>query len=240
MSTRARRGPVTPADKLRTMRESIHPILSQAECGRALGISGTAYRKYETTDERGDALVPIHIVNALMPLMVGKGNPTITRQKLLDISELNSIDKASRDLLKSSGKEINLLDTMYRLELGTFIDERRLEGKVQSTTHLTSLPDLKGDQFCVMIGECFENAWYPEGSVVQCVRPDELYAEDVAGGRCLVAVQSEKSETTYSIRILNTRLVAGKLAFISPEMRKVECELLGVVLGHYTPADVHV
>jgi hypothetical protein len=120
--------------------------VSSTDCGKACGFSGGAgYLRYETSAKP----IPTRVITKIIPLLLGKGEPPVTREELVSISDLGDLGVVLEVALQPRAHQLpNLtqvngsrhgLPVRYRAETGIFMSPERLASRRHEASLL--LPD---------------------------------------------------------------------------------------------------
>lgn len=77
----------SPGQRLKALRKRAD--LTQTDLSKACEFAGpTGYSRFENDERYARELIPIRIIDAILPLLVGRGSPPITALEVLEISEI--------------------------------------------------------------------------------------------------------------------------------------------------------
>ncbi len=241
-----------PCVKLKRLRERAG--VTALECAKArlsyLGkdpkkASPNSWYRYENTTFMAERSIPDEIIEAVMPLLVGKGMPPITTDELLTISSAHRLlsvrgttgtdtPAPSRMLPQNvvapvytpeqSGQP---LIVRYRAERGVYMSEDAVHTRTFGTAPITAAKDVKGEQFCVLVADGKD-----AGTLLQCVAPTAYSSEQMIGRR--VVVIEKAIHGLAEVRVGRVASSDGnQLRTVDLEGRPLKGEVYGVVFGSY-------
>lgn len=223
-----------PFEILRDLR--LRTGLTQSEIARRLTYkSPSGYNRWERPEKKEyeDNLIPYHVIQQLMPVLVGKGHPPVTHDELLAISDAKSIPadvkatygEVPAEFAKSMASR-QPLEIRYRVERGVYIDlKERIEADKATAPILPSSKYPSDCQFAVN----------SRGVILHCVEPKQVSASEAAGKRAILAVEREMTGLV--------EVVLGRVVSSENENWRIETAEgktgagmpLGVVLYSYNP-----
>ena len=207
--------------------------LSGAEVGRALGYSSNnGYNQYEY-ENRVDKLIPTPLLTKLIPILRGRGNPPVTADELIAISEARSLPSDTPSLAGLSSSPPDTLDeanvmfrapsgsallpVLYRAEAGVFMEATRAGTKRYGDGPIGPTPDVDTNgQFCVAV------VGSDRRETLHCVKPDQVGKASRVGRRCVCTLERDK-----------TGLVEIIVSRIAPSGEPENGDLVGIVIGSY-------
>lgn len=226
---------------LRNLR--IRADVSQSVCGEALGMGASGFQRYET--KFGSRRIPTRVIEALIPLFVGKGDPPVTEAELWNLSELRDrmpatahVSEQVRNWEQSdfSTDPAPKLLLRYVVERGTY----RRAGVSPPTFGLVGIGMNgtwdQGKQWAArVIGPDAQNFRFEHGTILHCIDPDVV---PVASIRPNAVVVAERRRDDLA-EILLARVVAmtgpRSAQLRDSDGQEFSGDVLGLVKFHYTP-----
>lgn len=234
-----------PCVKLKRLRERAQ--VTAVTCAKALGqTSPNSFYRYEAVERMGDTPIPDHIIEAIMPLLVGRGMPPVTADELIAISSASRLlavrGKASGSAVPSGRllpqpvvapvfsqtKTGEPLVVRYRAESGVFMDEKALHKRTFGIAPITAAQDIKAEQFCVLVAD-----GEAAGTVLQCVVPSAYTLPQLKGRRVvMVARRAKLGLAEVSVGRVDS-VDGNSVKVIDGRGEKMPGEIYGVVVGSY-------
>ena len=239
-----------PCTKLKRIRERAE--VTALQCAQAYSrhmgkdpkkASPTTWFRYESVKDMGDNPIHDQIIEAVMPLLVGRGRPKVTTDELLDISSAYRL-LSVRDKVGGNGRHLPRPDgepsltgiatahplvVRYRAERGVYMDTKTLHSRTFGTAPIMAARDIEGDQFSVQMVEDGQSVL----TFLQCVSPLE-YKGALQGRR--VVVVRERAGLGLSEVVLG--LVGdgsgNKMSITGTDGKALTGQIYGVVIGSYT------
>lgn len=197
----------------------------------ALGYkSAPGYYRFEQEDTQGDRDLPMDLVERLVPLLRGRGNPAITLDEILVLAGIGnkqaalaqavkrSVDTAVKHaefVVETEGGKV--LPVRYRLSPGVYVDVTAAATSMGISMIGVSPEYPAASQFAAMIMD--DMPGLPRGTQLHCVSRDEFGR--TAGRTLLVATQHAASSlVTYAMK--------------RDEDIASNDTIVGVVVGRYT------
>lgn len=176
------------------------------DIAKKLEMSPTGYRRYENDELYVKELIPASFMIKLLPILVGQGDPPITVDDLLSISELKGVSglllRAPREDAPLAGKEsmgeqINLVGAMsikYRLAKGVYRDKDALDAGVDLASRvLPSMQYPSEAQWAAVVDDAHGQPFgIPKRAILTCVDISYLAPRSVPAGS-VVIVQHERN-----------------------------------------------
>ncbi len=215
-----------PRVRLREMRERVG--VSGGQLAARLGYASAAgYLKYEQEKAWGDKPIPYDVIKRLIPHFRGAGNPAVTVEELLAVSDAKAIPKAvSRAFEAVVDDGQGLLTVKYRVESGVFVrigHTRSLGASRVGTANEFPVQS----QFVAVLSEEIKDIG-PVGTQLHCVTPDQFPVESRRGKRCLMGVTASEDLMEITVgRIGNDDGLYGLDGLPRTGV------LLGVMIGRY-------
>jgi hypothetical protein len=185
----------TPRRMLKALRNRAG--VSSTVLAEALGFgAGTGYLRYENDTRFDTRKIPYRIISVISPLLVGKGEPPVTHEELLAISEvgalssiLHSTPPAAAHRAASSDRPEQRpeartsgtprLPVRYRIEGGVLITQRKLETLDYGLAPIIYSREWdQHTQFAALVGDACSQALVSKDSYLHCVAPDALTGDD--------------------------------------------------------------
>ncbi len=241
-----------PCVKLKRLRERAG--VTAKECAQARLIylgkdpkkaSPNSWYRYEGTEFMGERAIPDEIIEAVMPILIGKGMPPITADELLSISSaqrLLSVRASTSGDAHTNGRMLpqtvvapvftpepsgQPLVVRYRAERGVYMSEEAVHSRTFGVAPITAAKDVKGEQFCVLVADG-ETA----GTLLQCVAPSSYSADQMVGRRVVVIESAMQGLSEVRVGRV-TGKEGNKLKTVDLEGRPLKGEIYGVVFGSY-------
>ena len=215
-----------PRERLRSLRERAG--ISGSQVSRDLGYASAAgYLRYEQPTFAKDNPIPYDIVKRLIPMFVGRGNPPITAEEMLLLTDVRNIPAPVERAFSSIVSEADgLLAVKYRIERGVYIRMSSSRSYGASKIGASKMYAAE-DQFAAALVEASDGL--PQGTQFHCVLPTRFTQALLHNRRVIVGVK--ESDDLVEVRL--GKMQSGK-AFASNGM-PLDGELLGVVVGSYVP-----
>lgn len=179
---------IRPCDALRALRQRAG--YTAEEVRKALVFrSPSSYAKYEN-GERGEKPIPPKIIDALIPLFVGRGSPQITADEVMALGRSkydihlavvtgpmpNSGYLSGVQLSSATQSKVGSLPVRARAERGAFMEES-IAAKDYGPSPIAGLADIAVPieaQFCMLVvDDHAEKLGYPSGTALHCCFPDQ-------------------------------------------------------------------
>lgn len=216
---------VPPALRLKALRQRTR--FSARECaeflakkldkkgpgGKAISGHANTWQRYEDPSpaQQGDRKIPYRIIKAIMPFLVGAGDPPITEEELLAVSEADDLGYQIADLKARVSVEralphyakdaagVRLLRVKYLAEEDGYLTREMVEMRDLGLGPIAVESTIKQDQACVRVGDDHASSLYPKGTVLHVVHPSAyspdgmegrkvLVRQDVKGGLCRLVI----------------------------------------------------
>ena len=174
--------------------------VSSATCAKALGLKGpTGYARYENNPPYDKEPIPYSVMEAIMPLLVGRGVPPVTEDELWAICEVRGLKgllpkvagmvrEAPKPDIPAQTWAPATLTTKYRAESGVFTAD--VGGVRQyASAPILLMPDYPPQsQFAVTVGDDHaKHMGIRAGAYLHCVEPTSVEA-----GNIVVAVRERQ------------------------------------------------
>jgi len=242
-----------PCVKLKRLRERAG--VTALECAKArlvyLGKSANkaspnSWYRYENAQFMGDRAIPDEIIEAAMPVLLGKGMPPITADELMSISSAHRLLSvrgiASGDTQQQGGRLLpqavvapvftpeqsgQPLVVRFRAERGVYMSEDAVHSRTFGTAPITAAKDVKGDQFCVLVADGDD-----AGTLLQCVAPTAYTATQMVGRRVVVVAKSVHGLAEVRVgRVTGTD--GNNIKTVDLDGKPLKGDIYGVVFGSY-------
>lgn len=217
-----------PRERLKALRE--RSGLSGSELARSLGYANpSGYFRFEQEKMQGTRPLPYEVVKRLIPILRGRGEPPITAEELLLLTDAKDIPKpiqqAFVSVVDSSGG--GLLAVKYRIEKGVFVRVSSTRSYGASRLGVSALypPDV---QFAAVVSG--DDSGLPSGTQLHCVEPDAIPTGSIKGRRVLVGIP----ETEGIVEVTVGKMGTDGNPF-SLDGMPLEGSILGVVIGAFVP-----
>lgn len=216
-----------PRERLRDIRERAG--FSGSQVARDLGYaSAPGYLRYEQKSEQGDKPVPYDVVKKLIPLFKGRGDPPVTAEEMLALTDAKDIPSPltrAFEAVVSDGD--GLVNVKYRVERDVYV---RTEGKAYGASRIGVLSKYpKEDQFVAVVVDDSEPT-VPSGTQLVCVAPNNVSTHALRGRRVLVGKTVSDGVIEVSLGKIGTDGTAFTLGGLP-----LEGTILGVVVGSFVP-----
>lgn len=240
---RLKHASMMPGLLLKALRERAQ--VSQIDCARAMGMtSNNAYARYENDPpyaKHGKA-IPYKVIEAIAPIIVGRGVPPIGADELWSVSEVKELNSFLPDLAKQVAAHVPTMPTVsvsagheltirYRVDTESFVAAIP-EDRVYGESAIVASPRFSPNtQFAAL---ALDNHAVPFGIVanahVHCVLP----IENPTGKIALVA---KKVNGYYQMQFakVSGQTTNGSFQFVSADAPNApfSAQLLGIVIGAY-------
>ncbi len=215
-----------PRERLRDIRA--RSGYSGSQLAREMGYSSaTGYLHFEQKEYQGDKMIPYPVVKKLIPFLQGRGNPPITAEELLlltDAKEMSVPNQQAFVGIVTDGD--GLLAIKYRIEPGTYV--KLSQPRMYGASRLGSNPLYpRGAQFAVVESA----ADMRSVRHLQCVEPDKV-PEVIGKGRRVVVAVPEGSDL---VEVLVGTIGADGTTAYGSNGQPLRGTVLGVVVGMYSP-----
>lgn len=213
----------------------------------------TRWFRYESS-EFNDKKVPWRVIDPVIPLLVGKGHPVITKADLIDIADIpqtsvnallgKSVDNTGQSDRPTSNRRTpfmgaRLADTgsvvlrvKFRAEAGVFMTPDSVHSRDYGQAPIAKSDDLVGEQFCALD---VQGGFYPSNTVLHCVRAEDVETGDMVGRRVVALEVSPSMPGVGEVVIAKVVSASGNSVELADSMgNEVFAEILGVVRGSYT------
>jgi len=220
-----------PRQRLAALRERSR--LSVREVVSRLGYQSPAgYHRYEREDLQKDQPIPLDIVRRLMPHFIGRGQPPITADEMMaltDVQEAFSKGVVDKYFTPAAVAEGAGLIMKYAIEPGKFVraDAVPTENSARSMVCAHALYGGQA-QFVVAVRGSVDG-WYVRGDQLHCVDPTEFSPMSMRGRRVVVSAPYRGGELVEVV----TAEVQKDDSLKGSDGGKVEGSVLGVVIGVY-------
>jgi len=189
--------------------------------------SPNAYHRYERKKETGDNPIPLDIVRRLIPILVGRGNPTITADEVMSLADTSGL---TNDVIEQHFKRpsAGTLPIRCRIEPGIFVRSgaEYARGNGGSVIGPSFQYDTNAQFVAVVRGA---TKWYLPGDQVHCVEPSRFSGPKRIGRRAVVAAAFEKGAL---VEITVAEIGEGD-RLTCPDGKDVVGRILGIVIGAY-------
>lgn len=234
-----------PCEILKALRERAG--LSGKECARAYNGSEnqTTYFRYEDQGRMRTKQIPWRLIERLIPVMVGKGEPPIRVEELVAISDAKNFGSVGRVMLNPVLTEGTGASPVSRppselagagipmrfwAERGSYTDTALLETKSYGPSPIAASPEWPVEkQFAVRVGDVHMMPEFSIGDVLHAVRGENPMNR-------AVVLSVEKSQALGITEILVGRFSAIEGNGVRVTLgggATVVGQMLGVVVGVY-------
>lgn len=222
----AQMAPKPPRERLRAIRE--RSGISGSQVARDLGYaSPPGYIRYEQP-RQGDEPIPYDLIKRLIPLLVGRGNPPVTAQELLELTDAKEIRKPVAQAFQSLVDDGDgLLSVKYRVESGVFIRPEAAKTFGASRVGVSRMYPAS-EQFVAAVTEDI-GKHIEAGCQLHCVVADQVPIAHRAGKRAVVGV---RDGGLIEVRV--GRIAADNKTYDLDGL-PMDGEVLGIVIGAYCP-----
>jgi hypothetical protein len=173
--------------------------VSAKQAALAVGKSESGYMRYEDDRRFDKERIPAPIVMGLLPIMVGRGEPTITQAELLSISEIADIT----DVLQQTSKPVKgstreapelvpsptQLGIRYQIEGDTYRSAERVQSVTYGVAPILPLRSYPQDkQWCAVVNDDSSGTLgILAGNVLHCVDVSACSDDMLEPGSLVVA-----------------------------------------------------
>lgn len=222
-----------PREKLQELRA--RSGMSTHDIGRAWKQGASSYHKYERAAAQKERPIPPHVVQRLLPLFVGKGQPPITAEEVMELTDFHTVlprTVVAQYLSPTVDDGKGLLLVRYRVEAGVFVDEADTSRHYGAAIVGVSREYDAGKQF---VAVCPDGGgkWYPKGTQLHCVNPTEFAQAALGGRRVIIAVPYKHGDLAQIAMAEVTNAMPDKFAMIGSDGVPVSGKVIGVVIGAY-------
>lgn len=219
-----------PRQRLAALRE--RSKLSVREVISRLGYQSPAgYHRYEREDLQKDQPIPLDIVRRLMPHFIGRGQPPITADEMMaltDVQEAFSKGVVDKYFTPAAVAEGSGLVMKYAIEPGKYVKAGTVvESSARSMVCAHALYGGQA-QFVVAVRGLVEG-WYSRGDQLHCVEPSEFSPMSMRGRRVVVSAPYKGGDLVEVV----VAEVQKDDSLVGSDGGKVEGSVLGVVIGVY-------
>jgi len=207
--------------------------MSGSQIARELGYaSPPGFLRY-TQDKQGDQPIPFPVIKKLIPLVRGRGNPPITTEELMALTDAKELPKRVEQALVHVVEDVDgFLVVRHRIESGVFVelDHARSLGSARIGV---SKEYPAAAQFVVALSEDIRNVG-KVGSQLHCVTPNQFGPAQMHGRRVVVAVPRAGAPDLVSLRtgIVDQRNHLPRIH--DDEGAPADGDIIGVVVGIYS------
>ena len=177
----------SPGHHLKALR--MRAGVSSTDLGKALGFSNAnGYLRYENNPPYTEGKkIPARIITSIIPLLVGKGEPPVTRDELVAISDMADLAgvmgeiKQSEALFRAATGQPTFvfpqsdgpgLPIRYRIEGDVYMPEAKLRERASGRANLLPDPRYPAEvQFAVLVADASCGDYAPVGSILHCIEP---------------------------------------------------------------------
>ena len=216
-------------------------------CAKAYGLtSANSWYRYEAVDRMGEAPIPDDVIEAVMPILVGRGMPPVTADELVAVSSAHRLLKIRGQTTGATMPAGRLLpqpvvapvfsetDTgeplvvRYRAEKGVFMDKAALHKRTFGIAPITAARDVKAEQFCVLVAD-----GDAAGTVLQCVVPS-AYAPQQLKGRRVVMIAEHAKMGLAEVSVGRVDSISGNVVkVVDANGKTLPGNIHGVVIGSF-------
>lgn len=233
-------GPV-PCLKLKELRNraGLTALTLAKACGQT---SPNSFYRYESVDKHGYSPIPDHIIELIMPHMVGRGHPPVTADELLAISSANRLLTIRGKTSSASPNRILPLPmaapapaeqqlalplvVRYRAEHGVYMDDKAVHERTFGLSQIVAAQDIRADQFTVLDADT--------GAMLHCAAPTAYSPQQLVGKR-VVITKGRRDMGLSEIGLARVTAVRGNTyAMEDSKGKAVDGDVCGVVIGSYS------
>ena len=225
----------TACERLKALRARTG--LSTHDIARALGYaSASSYHKYERPAAQKARPIPIDIVRRLVPLFRGRGDPPVTEEEMLALTDLGtalpkSVVAEYMSPTVDDGK--GLLVVRYRVEPGVFT-AHAIGGRQYGASRIGASAEYDVQKQFVVVCVNGPDTWYKKGTQLHCVEPTEFPMSAMRKKHVVVAAPYKGGELAEIVVAQVTTVEASGLVMVGIDGVPVEGKVLGVVIGFYS------
>jgi hypothetical protein len=217
------------------------------ELSAAIGAkTDTTYRNYENEKRYVDTPIPAHIVMPLFSIMVGRGEPPVTAEELLNLSEMRGIQRFLSRVASplACGEALELPSTTgalivrHHLALGVYRDSNRAmsagPGLVSRVLPSSQYPQQQ--QWAVVVDDTHGQPFgILQGSILTCVCVTALPPNAVPPGSVVVVQHKRNDLIEFCLAKVTAYTARGGIQLKSPDDKAIDADVLGVALQCYGP-----
>ena len=192
----------------------------------------------------GDRKIPYTLIQAITPLFVGRGNPPITVDELIAISEAHSVDALRRSPMAGEGTKLSVQDVSpvfpknpndvkplmvrYRAERGVFMTDETIRSRSFGVGPIVEATEYKEDQACVLVGDSHAEPLYPAGTVLHIIDVKAYQPAQLKGKRCVINLASKQGLREVAVGVISD--IHGNTHVIkSLDGEELDGDILGIV-----------
>ena len=203
---------------------------SGSHIAKSLGYaSPPGFLRYMQETYMGDKPIPFAVIKKLIPLIRGRGDPPITIEELMAISDATSIPKSIEQAFVSAVVDDadGFLRVQYRLEAGTYVKLSQRRSLGASRIGVSRQYDAES-QFVVAVADTIKG-FCVAGTQLHCVAPDQFAS--VIGKFVVMGVAADGTDDIVELRVARVE----KTGMYCMQTLLVEGPVIGVVVGAYQP-----
>jgi len=231
--TVAKKKELLPRQRLAAIRERSR--LSVREVVSRLGYQSPAgYHRYEREDLQKDQPIPLDIVRRLMPHFLGRGQPPITADEMMALTDVQ--ESFSRGVVDkyfttpAAVAEGSGLVMRYAIEPGKFVKADAVP-EASSARSMVCAHSLYGGQtqFVVVVRGAV-GGWYSKGDQLHCIDPSEFSPRSMRGRRVVVSAPYKGGDL---VEVVVAEVQTDDALICCVDGARVAGTVLGVVIGVY-------
>lgn len=221
-----------PRERLAELRK--RSKLSVREVVQRLGYqSPSGYHRYEREDLQKDQPIPLDIVRRLMPHFIGRGQPPITADEMMALTDVQAafskgvvaryFTPQTVEISEGSG-----LVVRHLIEPGKFVKADALVNSGSRSMICAHALYGNKEQFVTGVRGTI-GAWYASGDQLHCIDPSEFSPMSMRERKVVVAAPYQGSDLAAIV----VAIVQKDDTLLSHDGEKVEGTVLGVIIGVY-------